>query len=68
MVVPPESLQDKIAFTFNNLSQMNLTVKVSAFFKLEFRMARTKLSKRYEVMMMICKSSKMTVHCLMIFF
>lgn len=28
MVVPPESLQDKIAFTFNNLSQMNLTIKV----------------------------------------
>lgn len=27
MIVPPESLQDKIAFTFNNLSQMNLTVK-----------------------------------------
>lgn len=29
MVIPPESLQDKIAFTFNNLSQMNLNIKVS---------------------------------------
>lgn len=28
MVIPPENLQDKIAFTFNNLSQMNLTIKV----------------------------------------
>ncbi|XKL59833.1 hypothetical protein PGB90_000849 [Kerria lacca] len=27
MIIPPESLQDKIAFTFNNLSQMNLVVK-----------------------------------------
>lgn len=31
MIIPPESLQDKIAFTFNNLSQMNLVVKVSYF-------------------------------------
>ncbi|KAG8224063.1 hypothetical protein J437_LFUL001140 [Ladona fulva] len=27
MTAPPESLQDKIAFIFNNLSQVNLTVK-----------------------------------------
>lgn len=29
MMAPPESLQDKIAFIFNNLSQLNLQSKVN---------------------------------------
>lgn len=29
MTAPPESLQDKIAFIFNNLSQLNLQSKVN---------------------------------------
>lgn len=28
LIVPPENLQDKIAFIFNNLSQVNLQSKV----------------------------------------
>jgi len=28
LIVPPENLQDKIAFIFNNLSQINLQTKV----------------------------------------
>jgi CCR4-NOT transcription complex subunit 1 len=29
MTAPPEALQDKIGFVFNNLSQLNLQTKVS---------------------------------------
>jgi CCR4-NOT transcription complex subunit 1 len=29
MTAPPETLQDKIGFVFNNLSQLNLQTKVS---------------------------------------
>lgn len=29
IVIPPESLQDKMAFIFNNLSQVNLQTKVN---------------------------------------
>lgn len=29
MTAPPEALQDKVAFIFNNLSQLNLQTKVS---------------------------------------
>lgn len=37
LIIPPENLQDKIAFIFNNLSQINLQTKVKSKLLLIFQ-------------------------------